>query len=785
MKATKRITVLSTLPILALLAGCGAATPGAEVPVTGPVEAKAEMKAGDPGSKGESVLRNGTFDEGTAIPWSAVFTPPASGESKLGNKELCVDVKTPGRKSFDIQVRQRPIPLKRHHEYTLKFKAHSTIPVRIRPTINAVTPKAELWSAIVSLETTPQVFGATFKLVDEISGDGEVVIELGGALAGTTEPYTVCLDDIALEDPEFTRPQIQPGPPRPKVLVNQVGYFPGLDKRATVKNSSPQSLDWKLLDASGGEAAKGKTEVFGEDKDAGEFVHTVDFSSFKTPGEGYVLEVAGEKSVPFDIRNDIYSDLKYEALAFFYHNRSGVAIKMPYAKAERWTRPAGHLGDKSVPCGEGTGCDYSLDVSGGWYDAGDHGKYVVNGGISVWTLLNLWERFQYSGKNKKFFADKSMAIPEAGNNRPDLLDEVKWELDWMMKMQVPEGKKLAGMVHHKMHDVKWTPIPTRPDKDPEKRTLRRPSTAATLNMAANAAQGARVWRSIDAAYSNKLLAAAEKAWVAAKANPAVYAPGDDGTGGGPYGDVDVTDEFYWAAAELFVTTGKPEYLAEAKATSYYLSVPISAGGGNSSMAWARTQALGTISMALVPCKLPKQDVEKARKAVEAAADDYAADRKKLGYRVPFQASGGRFPWGSNSFVINNALILGLAYDFTQKADYLEGVVDAMDYLLGRNPLAQSYVSGYGEFPLLNPHHRFWAKQADPEFPEVPPGVVSGGPNSGLEDPWVQKLGLGGCSPQQCFLDHFESWSTNEIAINWNAPFAWIAAFLDDQGPTIK
>ena len=104
----------------------------------------------------------------------------------------------------------------------------------------------------------------------------------------------------------------------------------------------------------------------------------------------------------------------------------------------------------------------------------------------------------------------------------------------------------------------------------------------------------------------------------------------------------------------------------------------------------------------------------------------------------------------------------------------------MNYVLGRNPLDKSYVSGYGERPLQNPHHRFWAHQANATFPSPPPGVLSGGPNSGLQDPYVQAAGLAGCAPQKCYVDNIEAWSANEEAINWNAPLAWVAAFLDEK-----
>ena len=126
-----------------------------------------------------------------------------------------------------------------------------------------------------------------------------------------------------------------------------------------------------------------------------------------------------------------------------------------------------------------------------------------------------------------------------------------------------------------------------------------------------------------------------------------------------------------------------------------------------------------------------------------------------------------------------AVVLGAAYDLTRKPAYANGVVDCLDYILGRNPLAQSYVGGYGARALRNPHHRVWAHQKDPKLPEAPPGAVSGGPNSMMQDPYIRKLGKGGCPPQTCYVDNVESYSTNEVAINWNAPLAWATAFLDD------
>jgi len=303
----------------------------------------------------------------------------------------------------------------------------------------------------------------------------------------------------------------------------------------------------------------GKTTVFGPDESSGDTVHIADFSSYRRSGSGYTLVVDRKASHTFDINKDIHSKLKYDALAYFYHNRSGIEITMPYAGEQQWTRPAGHLSDDNVECAPDTPGDYCLDVTGGWYDAGDHGKYVVNGGISVWTMMNQYERTLVTfNSDISEFADGNMNIPENDNNVPDILDESRWEMEFILKMQVPDGEELAGMAHHKIHDEAWTGLGLAPHEDTQIRYLRPPSTAATLNLAATAAQAARLWLTYDPAFSLKCLEAAEKAWKAARVHDDLLALVSDGNGGGAYND-DPSDEFYWAAVELFITTGETEY----------------------------------------------------------------------------------------------------------------------------------------------------------------------------------------------------------------------------------
>lgn len=584
------------------------------------------------------------------------------------------------------------------------------------------------------------------------------------------------------------------------VRLNQLGFAPDAAKRAMVANASKSPLPWRVTDARGRTVASGKTRVFGPDRFSGENVHQVDFGGVRGAGEGYRLVVGQAESRPFAIAPKPYAQLKRDALAFFYHQRSGVPIEARFVGDPRWARPAGHAPDAATCFDKADetgfkwpGCAYTLDATGGWYDAGDHGKYVVNGGISLWTLLNAYERAALRG-TATAFADGAQPIPEAGNGVNDLLDEARFGLEFLLRMQVPQGARASvpvgqhargeppklveidasGMVHHKLADERWTAIPTAPHEDKERRYLYPPSTAATLNLAATAAQAARIWREIDPAFAARCQQAAERAFAAAERNPQVYA-WNGFTGSGGYGDENLGDEVYWAAAELYATTGQDRYLAAARRSPMWLKGPADGAGD---IAWPSVGTLGTVTLATVPSKLSEADRATARAALVKAADAHLADRDKVGYAVPYAPEG--YPWGSTSSVLNRAMVLALAHDFTGEAKYRDGVVDGMDFLLGRNPLDRSFVSGFGVRPMQNPHHRFWAAQSNPKYPPPPPGALSGGPNStSMGDPIASTM-KGKCAPQTCWADHIDSYTMNEVAVNWNAPLVWVAAWLDER-----
>jgi len=312
-------------------------------------------------------------------------------------------------------------------------------------------------------------------------------------------------------------------------------------------------------------------------------------------------------------------------------------------------------------------------------------------------------------------------------------------------------------------------------------------------MAAVAAQGGRLWKDYDMDFANRCVSAAELAWEAAVANPDLKYNYNPSLGGLFLRDDE--DNFYWAAAELYVTTGREKYMDYLKQSKWYLNITTcleTDGQENtpSSFNFRNTHSLGTLTLLLVPNGLPKMDLEKAKDNIISAADFYINMQNKQGYGIPFsqcQLDGTGitgYPSESNGYVLNNAIIMAYACDYTKDLKYFNGAVEAMDYIMGRNPNFKSYVTGYGDNPVGNPYHQFFANQINPEYPVAPPGIIVGGPNSGLEDPFVRGAGMksGETPPQKCYVDHIESWSTNDCSIILNASLAWVSSYIDEEAP---
>ena len=723
------------------------------------------LGAAPPPVDGAEQIVNGTFDDGTA-PWWWTENAPAA----VVDGQLCAEVEGGTVNPWDAIVGQDNITLQAGETYELSFDASASIPVGV---LAKVQQQTEPWPEQLSAPTIlgPELQHYSYVFTSDTDSDiQQVAFQIGGS----DDPWTLCLDNVSLVG--GAEPPVYVPDTGPRVRVNQVGYLPQGPKHATLVTEATDPLPWTLTDAAGATVAEGSTVPRGVHQASGENVHTIDFSEVTAPG-GYTLSADGETSYPFTIGADIYEALRADALQFFYIQRSGIEIDGSLV-GEEYARPAGHVGvppnqgDTDVPCQPGV-CDYRLDVRGGWYDAGDHGKYVVNGGIAVWHLLSAFERTKHSpAADPDAFADGTLRIPEAGNGVPDILDEARWELEFLLRMQVPEGEPLAGMAHHKIHDQNWTGLPLAPEDDPELRELHPPSTTATLNLAAAAAQGARLFAPYDEAFADQLLAAARTAYDAAVANPDRLPDPNDGTGGGAYSDSDASDEFYWAAAELYLTTGEQRYLDDLRDSPHHTGDLFGPTGFN----WPATAELGRLDLATVPNGLPADEREQVRASVVEAAEDYLAVLQAEPYGLPLPGDPNNYFWGSNSNIINNAIVLAVAYDLTGDPRFQAGALEGMDYIFGRNALNHSYVTDWGTKTPQNQHSRLFGAQLDPNSPHPPSGSLAGGANASLDDPFAADL-LAGCVGQFCYVDDINSFSTNEVAINWNSALSWMAGFL--------
>ncbi|GIH08011.1 hypothetical protein Rhe02_60780 [Rhizocola hellebori] len=724
-----------------------------------------------PPAGGAEQVENGDFADGSAG-WYSYGTT----SSVVVDGRFCSVVPGGLVNPWDAGVGQNDITLMAGREYAFSFdySADPGATVRVAVQLGA-DPFTSYFSRDLPMTASGGHLAATFTAPAD-TDLAQVAFQVGANAAG----YTLCLDNVSLLGGDEAPPYVPDTGPR--VRVNQVGYLLQGPKNATVVTTSTTALPWQLRNAAGSVVASGQTTPRGVDQASGQNVQTIDFSGYAGQGTGYTMVADGETSHPFDISSNLYQQLRSDSLQFFYIQRSGIAIDGSLVGAQ-YARPAGHLGvapnlgDTDVPCQQGV-CDYRLDTRGGWYDAGDHGKYVVNGGIAAAQLLGAFERTK-TAPTAGFgtaLGDSTLRVPERGNGVPDILDEARWELEFMLRMQVPDGKPRAGMAHHKMHDRNWTGLPLAPQADPEQRELHPPSTAATLNLAAAAAQGARLWAPYDKAFADRALAAAKKAYAAAKANPAVFADPADGNGGGSYSDGDVSDEFYWAAAELYLTTGAAAYLADVTASPHHTGEVFTSTG----FSWGSTAALGRLDLATVPSGLPAAEKARVRQSVLTAADAYLAAIGTQAYGLAMPGHAGAYFWGANSNILNNAVVLATAFDLSGTAAYRNGAVQTMDYILGRNALNQSYVTGWGENASENQHSRIFGHQMNAALPNPPAGSIAGGANASLDDPFAKQL-LDGCKPMFCYVDDINSYATNEVAINWNSALAWVASFLADQG----
>ncbi|MGB5435040.1 MAG: glycoside hydrolase family 9 protein [Maribacter sp.] len=538
-----------------------------------------------------------------------------------------------------------------------------------------------------------------------------------------------------------------------QIRLNQIGYYPSAVKKAVIVNAD-EYQEFNVIDSKNMEVVlKGTLSETLHWELAGEKVRIADFSEVHKEGEYYVLVPEVGYSYPFEIKKKVLHDVFLGSVKGMYYQRMGIPLLAEHAG--KWHRKMAHP-DDSVPFHPSSGRSKGfLNSPGGWYDAGDYNKYVVNGSFPLGQFYVLQEQYPNS------IGDKDLNIPESGNGKSDYLDELKYEMDWLLTMQDDDGGSF-----HKVTAKKFDGM-VMPNEATSQRYVVGKGTAATLDFAACAAKANRVFKSMDPDYAEKCLVAAKKAYAWALKNPNIAFVNPEDISTGQYGDSNFEDEWFWANAELFVTTHEATYLDQLRKKP--IDFKLKPGDG-----WTRfMRYLGMISIMDDADPSAAELSSELKNGLLQLADSLVEKAKNLDYFQPVDD----FQWGSNSDVLNAAMVMAQAYRIESKPKYLVGVQQAMDYILGTNAVGYSFVTGFGDKTPMFIHHR----QSAADGIEAPvPGLLSGGPNSRLQDVVDGTVYPDDPSPMQSWVDQESSYASNEICLNWNAPLTYVLGFLEQE-----
>ncbi|MBR2408796.1 MAG: glycoside hydrolase family 9 protein [Lachnospiraceae bacterium] len=565
------------------------------------------------------------------------------------------------------------------------------------------------------------------------------------------------------------------------IYVNQMGYLPNSRKIAVFAiTQSPDapapSISGKAsLHTSEGICILEKEPVaFGFDEASGDYVFQMDFSEVTECGT-YVIKWNDKTSYPFTVGTELYSDLNILLARALYFQRCGMELSAEHAG--KFARPSCHTAPsvlwieyEKFLAGKLTENDMqTFDIRGGWHDAGDYGRYTTAAACALGHILYAY----------RFFPDAfttDLNLPESGNGTPDILNECRYELDWMLQMQAEDGS-----VYHKhttLHHAGFV----MPHEDTHQMLLLPTSSMAVGDFVGTMALASRIYRPFDEAFANRALTAAKKSYGWLEAHPEFLFEHIKECGTGGYGDRSDFDERMWAAMELYRATGEAHYLTDARTFFDKQEHPVQFGWADISgfAGWAllEDELMQTSDASFAgPDTLSSAETEFriAYKELFCKEADHLLDViASCGYGVAL--SPREYCWGSNLNVLNRGMLFGTVYRLTPKQEYHAAVVRQMDYLLGVNATDYSYVTGVGAHAFCNPHNRVPASDG---IDETIPGFVSGGANgTRWVDPLAKELLPEGTPPMKCYADRWECYSLNEITIYWNSPAIFCAAFLD-------
>jgi len=682
-----------------------------------------------------NIVTNATFDADTNG-WNLYKESGGYGTVSAEDGRLALNITSLGTVNYAVQVYPEDIiELEKDREYRVRYEISCTEPRSIEVMIqqNGGSYQSYTWKK-VELKPEPQIIDYTFDMTSMTDKNTKLVFNCG--TQGKDLPaHTIYIDNVAVSVVEADYGKA-PEEYEPAIRINQVGYGTESRKEA-VFCDLVGAEEFSVVNAETNETVY-TGAVYGEKftKTTDEINSLGDFSEVKTAGRYYI--VCGDvKSYEFEIGAAVYDDMVAELVRMFYLQRCGCDVE-----DEVFGHTACHTGQAKI-----YGTEEYIDVSGGWHDAGDYGRYIVPAAKSVADLLYAYE----TAANRY---NDAIGIPESGNGIPDLLDEVRYELEWMLKMQAEDGG-----VYHKVSCASFCGY-IMPEKETGQLIVTPVSTTATADFCGAMALAYEVYLPIDAAFADTCLAAAEKAWTFLEANPELIFENPAGITTGSYEDAGDKDERYWAAAQLYRATKDVKYLTALEGMAVKTGLDWSTVGDYGNIAILTMEGIDTESSAYT----------KAYKAVL----DQAVRFEQNSSANTYGTANSSFNWGSNMTVSNYGVILGLAYELTGEEKYLTAAHSNLDYLLGENPVGTCFVTGYGTVSPKNPHHRpSIAKN------QAVCGMLVGGVNSKLEDP-TAKARLADAPIAKRYLDHKESYSTNEITIYWNSPLIYLLALTEEE-----
>ena len=687
------------------------------------------------------MLINGDFSEGTD-PWYTFCQDGLCELSVTSDGELDVDIKSLGTVAHGVQVFHDGFSLDEGCVYKIAFDAYSDIDKKIlemRFQLNGGDYHAYCEEHPV-IGKDKQHFEYTFTMSETSDPAPRFCFNMGVVddMDPKTPEHHVFLDDLVLTLEDATNRVAGSGQiDMPDIAVNQIGYLPKNYKSATLRGKALNKTAVLINEDTNETVMEQKITSSIDDPDTGEKEAIFNFSDVTDEGT-YHVEAGDAVSPSFRIASDVYDEAFKASIKMLYYQRCGQELAKDLAGD--FAHPVCHV-QKSVLYEDPSKV---LDVTGGWHDAGDYGRYSVAGAKAVADLLLAYE-------NYPDVFDDNVGIPESGNGIPDVLDEAKYELDWLFKMQREDGG-----VYHKV-TCKNFPGEIMPEYETDELVIMPVTTTSTADFAGVMAMASRVYYGFDKDYSDKCLVAAKKAAEYIDKTPhdtvGYKNPADISTG--EYEDVNDVDERFWAYAELFKTTGQIVYEDALKN-----ELP----DNGYSLGWQGVAGYG--GYAYLTAKGPDNDT------LDAVSDQANKMAKEIISNAAKYCYGssivGAYPWGSNLTIANNGEYLLLMNDVIEKKN--KNVADMqLNYLFGNNSTGYCFFTGFGTNYSDHPHHR--PSQA---LGITVPGMVVGGPNSGLNDSYVQNV-LKGAPSAKCYADNSQSYSTNEITIYWNSPLIYLLA----------